>query len=36
VLIKDYITVAGTKIEILFRAFVDIILRASITPSTGF
>jgi hypothetical protein len=36
VLIKDCTTIARTKIEILFGAFVDIILRASITPSTGF
>ncbi len=35
-LIKDYTSVARAKLEILFRACVDRILKASITPFTGF
>ncbi len=35
-LIKDCTSVAGTKLEILFGANVDRILKASITPSSRF
>jgi hypothetical protein len=33
-LMKDYTSVARVKLEILFRAYVDKILKASITPSS--
>jgi hypothetical protein len=35
-LIKDCTSVVGAKLEILFGAYVDRILKASITPSYGF
>jgi hypothetical protein len=36
VLIRDCTTIARAKLEILLKAYVDKILRASITPFVGF
>jgi hypothetical protein len=36
VLIRDCTIVARAKLEILFKAYVDRILKASITPFVGF